>query len=534
MAETKVPALPDPTTVKDPQLRRTIAAIKEALDIRLGRRGDGLDRAVTLRELYENGVVTVTGKGVVLNLSNEFSLNTPRIPMTAPPAPQNFTAQGAFTHVLLQWTIPRYPYHALTEIWRAEVDDLSLAELVGTSSSEVYSDPVDTAKSYYYWARFKSQADVVGAYNATAGTAASTSVPAAEVLDALQGSITETQLSTDLNTRLSNTDQTLIEQSQSITGLSASLTVKIDANGRVAGYGLASETNEAGETTSSFIVSADQFGIFHPGATQTLVFGIENGKTVMDGAYMKDASIDNAKIADAAIDSAKIADAAITSAKIGDAQVTSAKIASLDAGKIVAGSVWVSGIVQSAGYNGTTGFKLDANAAGTAVAPTIQGAYIKGGTIDGATLTGGVLEVTDVKVRAVGYPDNYGPLALHYTNSLYTSSTSAALESVLFTARSVSSGYDAYRMCSDAQKFSVTAYSANAALTNIDHYVRIYVSYDGGPWVTLVTRIGRPFAAATATLTVDGLESVRFRAYTWDGNGSKTLSLEVRSENGSA
>jgi hypothetical protein len=64
----------------------------------------------------------------------------------------------------------------------------------------------------------------------------------------------------------------------------------------VAGYGLASEPNAAGATTSSFVVSADKFGIFHPSASSQLVFGVEGGKTVMSGAYIKDASIDSAKI----------------------------------------------------------------------------------------------------------------------------------------------------------------------------------------------------------------------------------------------
>jgi hypothetical protein len=228
MAETKVPALPEPSTVKDPHLRRLLASMKEALDIRLGRRGDSLDRAVTLRELYENGVVTISGRGVELKLRNDFSLNTPRIPTTPPPAPKNLTAQGAFTHVLLQWTIPRYAYHALTEIWRSEVDDLSTAQLVGVSSSEVYADPVDTARGYYYWVRFKSQADVTGPYNGTSGTYAETAVPPAEILDALEGQITETHLHSALTGRISSVEAGL---SQEVLDRIAAVSAEADARG---------------------------------------------------------------------------------------------------------------------------------------------------------------------------------------------------------------------------------------------------------------------------------------------------------------
>jgi hypothetical protein len=370
MAETKVPALPEPSTVKDPHLRRLLASMKEALDIRLGRRGDSLDRAVTLRELYENGVVTISGRGVELKLRNDFSLNTPRIPTTPPPAPKNLTAQGAFTHVLLQWTIPRYAYHALTEIWRSEVDDLSTAQLVGVSSSEVYADPVDTARGYYYWVRFKSQADVTGPYNDTAGTYAETAVPPAEILDALEGKVTESALHADLSSRIDLIDgpdtlpgsvsarisaeqtaradadaalasdinqlsttvagntATIQTHGQSIDGLNASYTVKIDVNGRVAGYGLASETNEAGATTSSFIVNADQFGIFHPSASEELVFGVSGGKTVMDGAYIKDATITDAKIANISADKISAATLSAISANMGT--ITAGKLQSVD------------------------------------------------------------------------------------------------------------------------------------------------------------------------------------------------------------
>ena len=48
--ETRVPAIPNSS---DPAVK----AIKEALEVRLGRRGSDLDRAITVRELYENGVI---------------------------------------------------------------------------------------------------------------------------------------------------------------------------------------------------------------------------------------------------------------------------------------------------------------------------------------------------------------------------------------------------------------------------------------------------------------------------------------------
>ena len=45
---TKVPAIKNVPSRVDPELRSTLDSIKEALEVRLGRRGDPRDRAVTI------------------------------------------------------------------------------------------------------------------------------------------------------------------------------------------------------------------------------------------------------------------------------------------------------------------------------------------------------------------------------------------------------------------------------------------------------------------------------------------------------
>lgn len=112
-------------------------------------------------------------------------------------------------------------------------------------------------------------------------------------------------------------------------------TVKLDLNGYVAGFGLASESTAANGTTSSFAIRADRFYVAQPttaGAQPTVAPAIPfvvqttettiNGVTVPAGVYMSDAFIANGTI---------------TNAKIGSAAVDDAKIASLNATKINAG-----------------------------------------------------------------------------------------------------------------------------------------------------------------------------------------------------
>lgn len=120
-------------------------------------------------------------------------------------------------------------------------------------------------------------------------------------------------------------------QAQSIDGLFAQYTVKIDNNGYVSGYGLASSAPN-GVPTSEFMVVADKFTIApvatNPAAADGSPFyhltvpTIIDGVTVPAGTYMK---------------SAFIADASINNAKIGNAAIDDAKISNVSAGKISTG-----------------------------------------------------------------------------------------------------------------------------------------------------------------------------------------------------
>ena len=58
MAETKIPALKNIPAQVDRETGLALESMKEALEVRLGRRGDPRDRAVTLRELIDSGLAT--------------------------------------------------------------------------------------------------------------------------------------------------------------------------------------------------------------------------------------------------------------------------------------------------------------------------------------------------------------------------------------------------------------------------------------------------------------------------------------------
>ena len=185
MAEkgTKVPAIQNIPPNTPLELKRHLENIKEATEIRLGRRGDPLDRAVTLRELEDANIVKVADKGVgVVD-----GIRPPDDPgdRTPPPSPTTLTASGAFTSIVLKWNNPSYGNHGFTEIWRSQDNALGGAELVSTAGGQIYSEEVGYNRTYFYWVRFVNTANIPGPWNDTEGTSASTAVDVGSVLTTL-------------------------------------------------------------------------------------------------------------------------------------------------------------------------------------------------------------------------------------------------------------------------------------------------------------------------------------------------------------
>ena len=215
------------------------------------------------------------------------------------------------------------------------------------------------------------------------GVAATAQAVDVVTLEVFPDGITEASAISQLSTTVGENTASVEAQAASIDGLEAKYTVKIDVNGAVAGYGLASKPNSAGNIVSEFIVNADRFAILK-GATDTgtatVPFTVyttaqtHNGVTVQPGVYMADAFI-----ADGTITTAKIGLAAIDNAQIADAAITNAKINDLDAGKITAGFI-----------------SADRIQAGTIDADKIAANAITADKILAETITGDLLAATDI------------------------------------------------------------------------------------------------------------------------------------------
>jgi hypothetical protein len=133
---------------------------------------------------------------------------------------------------------------------------------------------------------------------------------------------------TAVSARLNNIGGVTLEQNLSATatttgGLSGQYTVKIDNNGHMAGFGLAS-TVVNGTPSSAFIIRADKFAIVDPASSSnsltntpsadTVPFFVESGQVYIKSAVIKNAAITSAQIG--SLDAKKIT-SGYTAATIG-------------------------------------------------------------------------------------------------------------------------------------------------------------------------------------------------------------------------
>jgi len=331
---TKVPGIPKPPADASPSLQKYLTSLSEALEIRLGRKGDTRDRAITLRELIDSGLA-------VDLLNRPYDPNNPGSDFDPPPttggtdqtptAPTGFSVIAGLSSAGLFWDYPgdQYRGHSFTELFRNSTNNIATAVLIGSSPGSAYTDYVGTVTTdtnYYYWARHVNTDGIRGPFHANAGLEVTFAPNINFLLDVLDNSITSSQLVQSLRDPISNlptdTNQSFVDVEEDVSDLGAQYSVKIQTNFNggtyVSGYGLSSELVDD-TPTSSFVVAADRFAIINPatynvGQTNNLSanylpFQVETNSrnitldsgevvNIPAGVYIRDLFVSKAKILD--------------------------------------------------------------------------------------------------------------------------------------------------------------------------------------------------------------------------------------------
>lgn len=203
--ETKLPAIKP--VRRDGDNSDAINQMKELIEVREGRRGNPLDSVATWRDLISAGLVKVDlGNG---NLAGEVLPDLPFLPtgdgnldLSTPPAPTNVQAFGALANIILTWDDPAFQNFSYAEVWRSTTELFGDAVMVGTTQASMYADNIGSGAIRWYWVRFVSKAEVKGPYQGVAGIRGETGQDPAYLLEVLTDEITETQLYSELSSRI--------------------------------------------------------------------------------------------------------------------------------------------------------------------------------------------------------------------------------------------------------------------------------------------------------------------------------------------
>jgi len=183
---------------------KAVSALSTIAETLIGAKGNGLEKAVTFRDLENLELVSIRR-----SLDGRNFIFDPIDPGTGgdddvvtPTQPTNFQAIGGFTSILLTWDYPTYPGHSFTEIWRAETNVLGEAALLVGTNSLNYSDIPGNNFSGYYWIRHVNVNNTPGPFNDTAGTLGETAEDVAFNLDVLNGRIADIHLNSLLSDKI--------------------------------------------------------------------------------------------------------------------------------------------------------------------------------------------------------------------------------------------------------------------------------------------------------------------------------------------
>lgn len=372
---TKVPGIPKPPADVTPGLRGWLTSVAEALEIRLGRRGDPRDRAVTLRELIESGLAKDLA-------SNNFDPNnfdgsdTGIGPITEPPntslppAPTSISVAAAYSQIILSWDYPTYANHSFTEIWAHSSDVIGDAQLIGVTTGRVYIDPVGESFTRYYWIRHVSTSSVQGPFNSGTGTPATTAANVDDLLAHLQGSIPAVAFATGIE------PISVVNSLPSTSGYTGPSVVLLSTDGKL--YRLVSGSWTAAVPTGDL---SGTIGASQIAANAVTADKIEAG-AVQAGAIAAGAINASNIIADDTIIGDKIAGNTITGANI--------QAGSVNADRLTAGTI-TSNLISTNKIDASKikldGASITANASGQIVIGSISAGSITSGTLDASNVT---------------------------------------------------------------------------------------------------------------------------------------------------
>ncbi|HED0198885.1 TPA: DUF1983 domain-containing protein [Salmonella enterica subsp. enterica serovar Orientalis] len=279
---------------------KDLAAVVENMEIGTGQRGDRKDAFVTQRQLAELKLARMSAGSGGVRLVPGLGQGIFPEPLRPerPTKPEGFQVAGGFGYVLLEWVMPKYNGHSITEIWRGTEDNLSDAVLVGTTPGQVYSDSVNPGWKGFYWIRFVNSAGVSGPYNSPEGTPAETQMDVQAVIDQIHDEAAKSPIVEELKKEISDSTKATNEHIEKISedggkAFQAMWAQKASAAKITAGIGIVAGKDAAGNPISQVAIAASQLFVFDPNnpGNTAYPFAVSAGKVVIQKAVVYDAVV---------------------------------------------------------------------------------------------------------------------------------------------------------------------------------------------------------------------------------------------------
>ncbi len=345
----------------------------------------------------------------------------------------------------------------------------ALTSTVGANTSAITTEATTRASADSATAsQISALTSTVGANTSAITTEATTRASADS---AITGQITTLSATAGANTSAIQTEATT--RASQTGDLFAKYTVKLDVNGYVSGFGLASTANNAAPF-SSFIVRADNFAIAAPtgpGISPLTPFTVTTTTQTIDGVSVPPGVY---------IDGGYIKGGSIDGSKITGGTITGSKLISVSADKITGAALLNTSYIESASFvTGTSGWKIFGNGTAEFAAASIRG-QLSAGQIN----TNGLIirDAGGTPIFGSGYPLSYtsitgtptlGPLATSSTIP-YSSVTGTPTLGALATQATVNwntqitniPGFGGFAFLSTITSANIGTFMGPTAITN--------------------------------------------------------------------
>lgn len=298
-APAKMPAIPV-VRVSDPQMARFVEAVREWIEVRSGARGDDYERAVTLRDLVDIGLVDPgsvsrvgarpagsrsMGDGTVL-----VETSTGSVRMSVDAFAQSIMDSALFRSLMARLNDPAR-FDGLPERVRS-ILQRDIAEEARKRGAEVRRLETSIQTNTESFASVVEE--VTASIESAVAGVRTTAYAAATQASAAAGQVTQVRAAIGDPSSFTGAGVTLEEAmfgSATLEGLYGQYTVKIDAGGKIAGFGLAVDAPVGAPVSSAFIIAADKFAIVSPSYSggMTLTPSLSNVPFGVDasGVYIK-------------------------------------------------------------------------------------------------------------------------------------------------------------------------------------------------------------------------------------------------------